>query len=220
MVFSQYLSYDYLSSQLKQCFAFCSLFLKDFEIEVEVLIQLWIAHGFIHSSDANRCLEDVGREYFMNLLWMSFFQDINKNEYGDIEACKMHDLIHDLVESAAGDECIISIPNVEKVVERTRHVTCDFLDSLRSIPAPLLKAHKIRTLLLLFPTRPSHTPIYDTFISSFECLHALNMSGLNIQEVPNFIGKLRHLRFLDLSWNRDIKLLPASITQLQNLQTL
>jgi hypothetical protein len=214
------LSYDYLPSQLKQCFAFCSLFPKDFEIEVEVLIQLWIAHGFIHSSDANRCLEDVGREYFMNLLWRSFFQDINRNEYGDIEACKMHDLIHDLAESVAGDECIISIPNVEKVVERTRHVTCDSLDSLRDIPAPLLKAHKIRTLLLLFPTRPSHTPVYDTFISSFECLRALNMSGLNIQEVPNFIGKLRHLRFLDLSWNRDIKLLPASITQLQNLQTL
>ena len=62
--------------------------------------------------------------------------------------------------------------------------------------------------------------VYDTFISSFECLHALNMSGSRIQEVPNFIGKLKHLRFLDLSWNGDVKLLPASITQLQNLQTL
>ncbi|XP_059450805.1 disease resistance protein RGA2-like [Corylus avellana] len=192
------LSYDHLPSQLKQCFAYCSLFPKDFEIEVEVLIQLWIAHGFIHSSDTNRCLEDVGREYFMNLLWRSFFQDININEYGDIEACKMHDLIHDLAESVAGDECIISIPNVEKVVEITRHMTCDSLDSLRDIPTPLLKAHKMRTLLLLFPTRPSHNPVYDTIISSFECLRALNMSGSNIQDVPNFIGKLTALQTLTL----------------------
>jgi hypothetical protein len=117
------LSYDYLPSQLKQCFAFCSLFPKDHVIEVEVLIQLWTAQGFIHWSDrTTRCLEDVGREYFMDLLWRSFFQDIKKDEYGDIETCKMHDLIHDLAQSVAGDECIISNPDAENIVERNRHV--------------------------------------------------------------------------------------------------
>jgi hypothetical protein len=87
---------------LKQCFAFCSLFPKDSEIKVDELIQLWIAQGFIHSSDINKCLEDVGHEYFMHLLWRSFFQDIGKDRYGDIFKCKMHDLIHDLAQSIAG----------------------------------------------------------------------------------------------------------------------
>jgi hypothetical protein len=63
-------------------------------------------------------------------------------------------------------------------------------------------------------------PVYDKLISSFKCLRALNLSGSNIQEVPNSIGKLKHLRLLDLSWNRNIEQLPASITKLQNLQTL
>jgi len=220
------LSYDHLPSQLKQCFAFCSLFPKDHEIRVEVLIQLWTAQGFIHWSDRTRCLEDVGREYFMNLLWRSFFQDIQRNEYGDIERCKMHDLIHDLAQSVSGDECIISNPNAEKVVERNIHVAFDSLDSLRDIPPPLLKAHKMRSLFLRIPSLSSWTPLqgnkstYDTLISSFKCLRALSLDRSDIKEVPNSIGKLKHLRYLDLSQNWHIKLLPASITKLLNLQTL
>ncbi|XP_059450839.1 putative disease resistance protein RGA1 [Corylus avellana] len=223
------LSYDHLSLHLKQCFAFCSLFPKDSKIKVEVLIKLWIAQGFIHSSDRNRRLEDAGHEYFMDLLWRSFFQEPYTNAYGDIESCKMHDLIHDFAQSVvAGNECIIVNPNSEDIVERTRHVAFDPAYSFSDIPAPLLKANKIRTLLLQLPivNRDFIVPagwnksIFDTLISSFKCLRALNLSNLNIQEVPNFIGKLKHLRFLDLSRNGGIKLLPTSITKLQNLQTL
>ncbi|XP_062151827.1 putative disease resistance protein RGA3 [Alnus glutinosa] len=146
------LSYDHLPPHLKQCFAFCSLFPKDYRIKVEVLIQLWTAQGFIHSSDRTICLEDVGHEYFMDLLWRSFFQDIERNKYGDIRSCKMHDLIHDLAQSVAGDECLISNPDAIKVVERTHHVSFDSLNSLLDIPAPLLKADRLRTLLLQPPT--------------------------------------------------------------------
>jgi len=211
------LSYDHLPSQLKQCFTFCSLFPKDHEIEVEVLIQLWTAQGFIHWSDKTRCLEDIGREYFMHLLWRSFFQDIQRDEYGDIKRCKMHDLIHDLAQLVAGDECIISNPDVDNVVERTRHVAFYSLNLLRDIPTPLLKAHRMRTLLSVYSR--SHSRVYDALISSFKCLRALNLSKTDIKKVPDFIGKLKHLRYLDLSRN-DIELLPASITKLQNLQTL
>jgi Leucine-rich repeat (LRR) protein len=192
-----------------------------------VLIQLWIAQGFIHSSDRTICPEDVGHEYFMDLLWRSFFQDIERNEYGDIESCKMHDLIHDLAQSVAGDECLISNPNAVKVVQRTRHVIFDSLNSLWDIPTHLLEADRLRTLLLRppgfqFPVLKLdwNRRVYDTLITSFKCLRVLNLSQSDIQEVPNSIGKLKHLRYLDLSWNVAIKLLPASITKLQNLQTL
>ncbi|XP_059450842.1 putative disease resistance protein RGA1 [Corylus avellana] len=180
----------------------------NYGIEVEVLIHLWAAQGFLHSSYGNRHLEDIGREYFMDLLWRSFFQDVQRDGLGEIIKCKIHDLIHDLAQSVA--------------------------DSLSNIPALLPKANKMRTLLLGIPILPgiddyineniaiheSNKPVSNTLISSFKCLRALNLSRSSIQKVPSSIGKLEHLRFLDLSRNADIKLLPASITKLQNLQTL
>ncbi|XP_059450870.1 putative disease resistance protein RGA3 [Corylus avellana] len=201
---------------------------------MEVLIQLWIAQGFLHSSYGNRHLEDIGREYFMGLLWRSFFQDVQRDIVGEIGKCKMHDLIHDLAQSVAGEECTILYPDREKVVGRTRHVAFNSSDSLLDIPPLLPKPNKMRTLLLHIPILPGfddvlnlnnvvlelNKPVSNTLNSSFKCLRALNLSRTSVQKVPNSIGKLKHLRFLDLSRNEDIKLLPASITKLQNLQTL
>ncbi|XP_059450875.1 putative disease resistance protein RGA4 [Corylus avellana] len=178
------LSYDHLPSHLKQCFAFCSLFPKGYGIEMEVLIHLWAAQGFLHSSYGNRRLEDIGREYFTDLLWRSFFQDVQRDIVGEIDTCKMHDLIHDLAQSVAGEECTILYQDGEKIVERTRHVAFHSSDSLLNIPALLPKAYKMRTLLLQIPILP----------------------GLDDE--------------LNVNIAEDIKLLPASMTKLQNLQTL
>ncbi|XP_054793185.1 putative disease resistance protein RGA4 [Prosopis cineraria] len=81
------LSYDHLPSPMKNCVAFCSLFPKDFSLRKQTLIQMWVAKGFIQSSDEMRCEEDVGHEYFMNLLSRSFFQDVERKSwrYSDMQ---------------------------------------------------------------------------------------------------------------------------------------
>ncbi|KAJ7982732.1 LRR domains-containing disease resistance protein [Quillaja saponaria] len=160
----------------------------------------------------------------MDLLWGSFFQEIGKNEYG--EYCKMHDLMHDLAVSVARKEgTIVNVKEKENIADQTRHVSIGFaLDSVRDVPSSLLKANKLRTFLWpkdrYGPGIQIDKIVYDSLVSSFNCSRVLDLSHLCNERLSNSIGLLKHLRYLDLSWNDRIEVLPHSITRLVNLQTL
>nr|DAD29826.1 TPA_asm: hypothetical protein HUJ06_031294 [Nelumbo nucifera] len=221
------LSYDYLPSKLKQCFAYCAIFPKDHEIEKETLIQLWMAQGFIRGSSSS--LEEIGEEYFNDLLWRCMFQEAKEDEEGNIVSCKMHDLVHDLAQSVAGVECF----RIEKgaqppsitIPEGVRHVTLLDRGGYNSTNSTefwseLELANKVRTLLLLPYFARRALPI-EGIVNCCACLRVLdlNFSFLKSLDISS-IGELKHLRYLDLSRNDGIKTLPASITKLQNLQTM
>ncbi|KAJ8899230.1 hypothetical protein K2173_012406 [Erythroxylum novogranatense] len=220
-------SYNNLPSHLKHCFAYCSLLPKDHELDVETLVQLWIAEGFVKSSNTSQCLEKLGLEYFKDLLWRSFFQEVV--EYGGhIVTCKMHDLMHDLAirVAVAGTESAISNRNVDNVGEKTRHVSLDFsIDGSWQVPSHFYNALSLRTFLLprqwyfrdvkkVFPKSE-----WEIIFSKFRRLRVFDLSGTLIEEVPDSIKELKHLRYLDFSYSR-ISVLPSSICRLQNLQVL
>jgi Leucine-rich repeat (LRR) protein len=208
------LSYDHLPSHLKHCFAYCSLFPKHCKIQKSTLIKLWIAQGFVKLSDQNRCLEDVANEYFMDLLWRSFFQEAEMDRFGNVIQCKMHDLMHDLAIVVAGSLIIRLDDKARNVDEKTRHISVvgDCNVSFSSISTSLCKARRTRTLLC-----DQDFWIEDCYanFSSFMLLRVLTNPPLKCP-----FEKLKHLRYLDLSNNFHIKKLPNSITKLQNLQTL
>ena len=73
------LSYDYLPSYFKQCFAYCSLYPKDFRYNNEDLIQCWMANGLLKKSNkSTQELEDIGEQYLKELLSRSFFQEVKR----------------------------------------------------------------------------------------------------------------------------------------------
>ncbi|XP_050259712.1 putative disease resistance protein RGA3 [Quercus robur] len=119
------LSYDHLPSHLKCCFAYCSLFPKDYLIEKLTLIRLWIAQGFIQSQEENLRLEDIANEYFEDLLWRSFFQVVEEDK-GMFMNFKMHDLIHDLAQLISSIECTMVNSNAKHVNEKVRHISFSF----------------------------------------------------------------------------------------------
>ena len=86
------LSYSFLPSQLKRCFAYCSIFPKDYEFEKENLIFLWMAEGFLQQTEDTKTMEEIGDGYFLDLLSRSFFQNSNSLKSYFI----MHDHINDL----------------------------------------------------------------------------------------------------------------------------
>lgn len=87
------LSYDNLSSELKQCFSYCCIFPKGWEINRVRLIQLWIAEGFLDSCNvgSRRSIEDISDEYFESLVSSSFLDGAEWSILGDIKTFKMHE---------------------------------------------------------------------------------------------------------------------------------
>ncbi|KAK3440857.1 hypothetical protein EUGRSUZ_B01120 [Eucalyptus grandis] len=225
------LSYDYLPSHLKQCFTFCSLFPKDYEIKKQTLVDLWVAEGFIQPSNRSQHLEEIAHGYFMDLLWSNFFQDFKKDPITKVETCKMHDLMHDLACLVAGTESCVAWDDTKSINERTRHISLGLTFSLMGeLPVSGLKASALRTILSVVPKPttywemkqrepPSQADLCQ-LIKSFKSLRILDLHATNVKKVPRSICKLKHLTYLDLSLNNTLKRLPNSITRLQSLQTL
>uniref|UniRef100_A0A6P3ZR21 disease resistance protein RGA2-like n=1 Tax=Ziziphus jujuba TaxID=326968 RepID=A0A6P3ZR21_ZIZJJ len=219
------LSYDCLAPHLKHCFAYCRLFPKDYVIDVQKLIKLWMAQGFVNSSDQNECLEDIGYGYFLYLLGRSFFHEVRRDELGTIKKCKMHDLMHDLAISVAGEHSIIinKFPENENFRQKIRHIFMDIKPEWSSLTFPmsfLEGTELVRTFLGLEEGIGGLSEkSCEAILSNLKCIRALGLENLRMATLPDSFDKVKHLRYIDLSSNR-MKELPSSIMRLYNLQTL
>ncbi|XXG50782.1 hypothetical protein AAC387_Pa02g4713 [Persea americana] len=176
-----------------------------------------MAEGLIQPSKDCKQTEDIGKEYFNNLLWRSFFQDAKRDEYGNVTQCKMHDLAVDV----AGDECLIVmvVDEAVSIPKRSRRLSLIRDDEKNGIyPGAINKAKKLRTLLRVDAWVCFQLP--RNIYSHLMCLRVLNLRGPSCsEETLVSIGKLKHLRYLAVSLH-SIRKIPESFCTLVNLQTL
>lgn len=208
------LSYRYLDEPLKRCFAFCSLFPKDYQFSKVKLIQIWAAEGFIKSKNMAR-LEDVGRHYFLEFVNRSFFQEVKSHM--SIRYV-MHDLIHDLAEMvSAGETCRIEEGKQTKMHGTLRHlqVLVDDEHAKKIVSQKFFRYNKLRTLSV---AKSLHDP--ESLFEKLGSIRVLNLSCCGLKKLSDNIGKLIQLRYLDISWNFCIEILPDSLCDLYNLQIL
>ncbi|KAJ0837270.1 putative P-loop containing nucleoside triphosphate hydrolase, leucine-rich repeat domain superfamily [Helianthus annuus] len=219
------ISYHDLSARLKQLFAYCSLFPKDFLFDKEELVLLWIAEGFLHqSATSNSTDERLGHGYFDELLARSFFQGAPNNE----SLFVMHDLMNDLATSVANEFFVRLGSETRKgLLEKYRHMSFVreeyvFYHKFET----LTRAKSLRTFLA---TSAGEVESWRSFflsnkilvnlISELPLLRFLSLSYSQISEIPDSIGTLRHLRYLNLS-RTGITHLPEKVCSLYNLHTL
>uniref|UniRef100_A0A803MJA9 NB-ARC domain-containing protein n=1 Tax=Chenopodium quinoa TaxID=63459 RepID=A0A803MJA9_CHEQI len=155
-------SYHHLESPLKCCFSYCAVFPKNYIIDKQMLIRLWMAQGVIGK-----------------------------------ELCTM--------KAASG--------NLDKKV---RHL------SLARSSFAKYSFGKTHIRSYFYASHWRHDADVDrvtleAIVTNCRCLRTLDLARSMIKSLPNSIGGLLHLRYIDLSFNENLEVLPKSIAKLYNL---
>nr|XP_027076010.1 putative disease resistance protein RGA3 isoform X2 [Coffea arabica] len=211
------LSFDNLPSpNIKKCFAYCSIFPKDTEMEGDMLIELWMAEGFLQGDlNSQMMMEEIGMNYLRILLQSSLLEEII-DESETSASYKMHDLVHDLVELISKSTKVFNSGDAQII---------DNGNQIRYLATDSFGGGEDREKLLESLSTSLHTLfIVNGYLSGdmlmkLKNLYVLNLSRTRTRELPVSIGKLIHLRYVNLEWS-EISILPNSLCKLYNLQTL
>ncbi|KAJ8433910.1 hypothetical protein Cgig2_001839 [Carnegiea gigantea] len=148
-----------------------------------------------------------------------YLLDFERSENGEILMFKIHDLMHDMAQQASGKEIFIADSATMDLDKKTCHL-CDSAPYDRTKDFITATTAKIRSYAQCgdrfgdaqFPMR--------ALLANWRSLRVLDLGDFRITYLPNAIGELLHLRWLNLDDNQELKKLPKSLTKLINLQTL
>ncbi|XP_048436170.1 putative disease resistance protein RGA3 [Pyrus x bretschneideri] len=214
------LSYFDLAPAVRRCLLYCVIFPKDHWINKDYLIELWMSQDYLYlKKDMEKKI--IGQRFFNNLAMRSFFQNFEEDVLGNIVSCKMHDIVHDFLQFLTQNECFTmevkgGNDTIEALGAKIRHFTL-MLAPKGPLSCVSFSSCDLRTLAT-FDSK--FNAVDSTLISQLKHIRTLNLSGGCIEVLPEEIGELVHLRFIDLSGNDGLKKLPNAVCNLYNLQTL
>ncbi|CAL4991876.1 unnamed protein product [Urochloa decumbens] len=205
-------SYEKLDPRLQRCFLYCSLFPKGYSYNMYELVDLWVAEGLVDACNHNRRIEDIGYDYFNELLSGSFFQLVSGRFV-------MHDLLHDLAESLSREDCFrLEDDNVADIPCTVRHLSIR-VQTMKRHKQIICKLRHLRTIICIAPVMDDASDIFDQILQNTKKLRVLYLSFYNSRKLPESVGELKHLRYLNIV-KTFISELPISLCDLYHLQLL
>nr|UBY07136.1 NBS-LRR disease resistance protein [Dasypyrum villosum] len=238
------LSYNDLPPNLKTVLLHLSNFPEDYVIDRERLVRQWIAEGFI-SEERGRSCQEVAESYFYELINKSLVQPVDIGYDGKVQACRVHDMMLELIISKSIEENFITVVNGSQTVWGNsqcsiRRLSIQDIDQELASELAKKDLSHVRSFVITasrcIKQLPSLTKFETLRVLDFEgCrglaeydmngmenlfqLKYLSFSRTGISELPSGIVILHDLETLDLR-DTKIKDLPARIIELTKLQHL
>nr|UBY07151.1 NBS-LRR disease resistance protein [Dasypyrum villosum] len=238
------LSYNDLPPNLKTVLLHLSNFPEDYVIGRERLVRQWIAEGFI-SEERGRSCQEVAESYFYDLINKSLVQPVDIGYDGKVQACRVHDMMLELIISKSIEENFITVVNGSQTIWGNSQCSIRRLsiqDIDQGLASELAKKDlsHVRSLVITASGCIKHLPS----LTKFGTLRVLDLAGCrgvaqydmdgmenlfqlkylsfketDIRELPSGVVMLHDLETLDLR-STDVRDLPARIVQLTKLQRL
>lgn len=227
------LSYDDLSSQMRQCFLYFARYPEDHIFRVNKLKLLWIAEGFISEAEEvdGVVMEDVADDYLNELINRNMIQVTRMFWNGHVLKCRMHDLVRDLVIQKATEYKLLGIFDSSKQHQspirllqgQSRHAIYNGIGKYLKLLGPSSDDLKLRSLALI-NNRNDRIELEEIklLFTRFKYLKVLDLTSVKSHGIREEIGDLILLKFLGLTGNLGPQPLaiPPTIGKLKKLQVL
>nr|ACN56779.1 disease resistance protein RPP13 variant [Arabidopsis thaliana] len=204
------LSFKELRHESKLCFLYLSIFPEDYEIDLEKLIRLLVAEGFIQG-DEEMMMEDVARYYIEELIDRSLLEAVRR-ERGKVMSCRIHDLLRDVAIKKSKELNFVNVYNDH--VSQHSSTTCRRQVANHQIKR-FARNKRMRSFLYFgeseilveryFETKLLRVLDLGALPLPFERiwdpyhLRYLGIDGISLKYIADFISKLRFLQTLDVS---------------------
>ncbi|XP_048496563.1 putative disease resistance protein RGA3 [Beta vulgaris subsp. vulgaris] len=236
---SSELNVEELPPHLVPCLAYCSFYPKNTTFVREILVNQWIAQGFISSTKGDEELEQIGNRYFDELCVRGVFQapiyafgentdaqTLRLQEPSRVFGCVMHPLAHEFAcNISLQDVCIFDrrymkrkgVSNPRGTGEGSSFVTFQ-KNGLSKVNLEIaeMECREARTFISFSPHWDVFAP--DKFSKFFHKLLVLDLSGSYFEVLPSLFNNSYSLKYLRLSRNKQLKRL--NVRQMKHLQTL